>query len=255
LYILAIDTTTTRGSLALARDGVLLEARAGEEHRTHGERLPGDIETLLGRHGLTTAAIDTFAVARGPGSFTGLRVGIATTQGLALAHDRRVVGLSVLDVLADIAAERAQTDDAPPDIIAPWVDAKRGEIFSALYVLRANAGTRLGDRDNRPGERWHANVGPVAIQPASLLNTWAAHLTDRQIWILGDGVPGCRPILEQHLGARARLLDDLPLTAGVMAVMASTKPWQTQVVPPHALQPLYVRRPDAELARERRQKT
>ena len=255
MYILAIDTTTNRGSLALACDGVLLEATTGEEHRTHGERLPGDIETLLARHGLTTAAIDTYAVARGPGSFTGLRVGIATTQGLAFAHDRRVVGLSVLDVLADIAATRAHTDDAPPDIIAPWVDAKRGEIFSALYVLRANADTMPTDHDHRPGERWHANVGPVAVQPAPLRDTWADHLSDRQIWILGDGVPGCRPLLEQQLGARARLLDNLPLTAGVMAVMASTEPWQTQAAAPHALQPLYVRRPDAELARERRQKT
>ena len=129
MFVLALDTTSAAGSLALARDGRLVDEMTGDSSLTHGQRLPGELQTLLDRHGLTTGAVDRYAVAAGPGSFTGLRVGIATVQGLALAHGRRVVAISVLDALAEVAARLADGDAHGPNMIAPWVDAKRGEIF------------------------------------------------------------------------------------------------------------------------------
>ena len=75
MLILALDTTSRAGSVALARDAGVLDQQRGDPSRTHGERLPGDIGDLLERHGLTVADVDLYAVAAGPGSFTGLRVG------------------------------------------------------------------------------------------------------------------------------------------------------------------------------------
>src|SRR5262245_14776088 len=99
MLVLALDTTTRRGSVALVRDGLELESYAGDEAITHGRRLPGDLVRVLDRQHLTVGDVDLFAVAAGPGSFTGLRIGIATMQGLALGTGKGVIGVSALDAL------------------------------------------------------------------------------------------------------------------------------------------------------------
>ena len=252
MLVLALDTSSARGSLALARDGRLVDETTGDPSLTHGQRLPGELQGLLDRHDLTTGAIDRYAVAAGPGSFTGLRVGIATIQGLALVHKRRVVAISVLDALVEIAAQLADCDAPGPELIAPWVDAKRGEVFSALYepVPSAGAASTLCPA----GGRWCAAVGPVAVAPVALLDTWADTLATHRVWVIGDGVAGDRPLFASRLGPGSRIIPETPPLAGVLAVMASVEPWCRQAVAPHALRPVYVRRPDAELARERRRR-
>ena len=250
MLILALDTTSARGSVALVRDGVLVDESTGDPGLMHGQRLPGDLQTLLERHDLTTGSIDRYAVAAGPGSFTGLRVGIATIQGLALAHGTPVVAISVLDTLVEIAADLAHRDALDPDLIAPWVDAKRGEVFSALYGPASSA--RAADTGKPPGDRWRVVAEPVARAPVALLDTWADTLATHRVWVIGDGVAAYRSVLSERLGADSRSIDEIPSLAGTMAVMASAERWARRAVAPHALRPIYVRRPDAELARERR---
>ena len=252
MLILALDTSSAGGSLALARNGHLLDETTGDPSLTHGERLPGELAALLDRHGLTTGAIDRYAVAAGPGSFTGLRVGIATIQGLALAHDRRVVAISVLDTLVEVAAQLADRDAPGPDLIAPWVDAKRGEVFSALY--RPVPSEHAVDARRPAGTRWRVAVEPVAVPPVTLLDTWADTLATHRVWVIGDAVADCRSLLASRLGPNSRTIHETQRLASVMAIMASLEPWCRQAVAPHALRPVYVRRPDAELARDRRRR-
>src|ERR1017187_7615645 len=137
MLVLALDTTNRGGSAALARDGGLL----GDPALTHALRLPGDIVRLLERHRLTVGDIELFAVAAGPGSFTGLRIGIAAMQGLALANGRGMVGVSALDALN--AALQAALPAAATARVGVWMDAQRGDVYSALYrgdeVLDASA--------------------------------------------------------------------------------------------------------------------
>ena len=118
---------TRAGSVALVDDDRVVDERAGDASRTHGARLPAELAEL----GAPWPTIDVFAVASGPGSFTGLRIGIATMQGLALVTGRGVVGVSALDALAQLAS----ADVAPGTLIASWIDAQRGEVFSALYQV------------------------------------------------------------------------------------------------------------------------
>jgi tRNA threonylcarbamoyladenosine biosynthesis protein TsaB len=261
MLILALDTTTAGGSVAIARDGRLLDEHTGDPAVRQGQRLPGDIESLLARHGLTTGSVDRYAVALGPGSFTGLRVGIATIQALALVHGRPVVGLSVLDVLVDVAAQRfaasdrgadlpglADVDDRP-DVIVPWVDAKRGDVFAAIYEPdQRKSTTGVG-----PGTTWRVGDGPVALGAAPLLDRWSAALASRRTLFIGDGVTGTRTLLESRLGPGSRAVDRLPPLAGVMARMAGVRPWCEQASTPHALRPVYVRRHYADLARAKQQ--
>src|SRR5688572_22479140 len=103
MLILALDTTTRVSSCAVARDGAVIREEAGDSSRPQAERLPGDLMSLLEHAGIALPDIDVFAVATGPGSFTGLRIGIATMQGLAFAASKPLVGVSGFDALATAA--------------------------------------------------------------------------------------------------------------------------------------------------------
>src|SRR4051794_31362530 len=100
MRVLALDTTTRAGSVALVADDRVLFEAPGDAARSHAERLPVDLLRAVQSAGLTLGDVDVFAVASGPGSFTGLRIGIATMQGLAFVHGKRVAPVSVLLALA-----------------------------------------------------------------------------------------------------------------------------------------------------------
>src|SRR4051812_15863390 len=107
MRVLALDTTTAAGSITIADDDRVLIETIGDATRSHAERLPGDILHALERCGITIGSVDLFAIAAGPGTFTGLRIGIATIQGLALVNGKRVVPISALGALA-VAALREE---------------------------------------------------------------------------------------------------------------------------------------------------
>ena len=237
MWILALDTSTRSGSAAIGRDGEVVASREGDPTRTHGERLPHDLLALAGEAGVALADIDRYAVAVGPGSFTGLRVGIATVQALALVRQRPVVPLSTLEILARIAAGadlEASATTRSRRIVA-WMDGHRQEIFDGRYS--PDGRTALDD--------------PRVGAAASLLDAWAPLLTDRPVTVIGDGVAATRDLLDARLGGRATLHGKPPPLAPAMIRLASAA--EDRAVEPHALQPLYVRRPDAVRAREQRQ--
>src|SRR5688572_8641198 len=103
MLVLALDTTTRSLSCALARDGVVLREEGGDTGREHASRLPADLMMLLAHSNVTLPEVDAYAVAIGPGSFTGLRIGIATMQGLAFATGKPLIGVSGFDALASLA--------------------------------------------------------------------------------------------------------------------------------------------------------
>jgi tRNA threonylcarbamoyladenosine biosynthesis protein TsaB len=244
VVILSLDTTTKSGSCALWRDGALVEERPGDAARTHAERLPGDLADLLGAHGLTVKDVDLYAVASGPGSFTGLRVGIATVQGLALVHGRKVVAVSALEALAQCGAAAV----AGATMAGGWMEAYRGEVFGALYRVTAR-GTALATLEEI--------AAPSVASPGDLAAAWMRIITgdgngggaSGEAVIIGDAVAATREALSTVLPASVRLLDTVPLAATI-ARIAHAHPERATL--PHAIVPLYVRRPDAELARDRR---
>src|SRR5580704_14403805 len=131
MRVLSLDTTTRAGSVALVENDHILAERQGDPSRTHAERLPREILSLLDEHGLRPDDVDLFAVASGPGSFTGLRVGIATIQGLAFVQGRRVAAVPALEAIA-----QSTTRDQPAGtVVGVWMDARRRDVFFALYRL------------------------------------------------------------------------------------------------------------------------
>jgi tRNA threonylcarbamoyladenosine biosynthesis protein TsaB len=232
MRLVALDTTARAGSVALAIDGRVIEARTGDASRTHGERLPGVILDLLTAHGLRAADVDVYAVAAGPGSFTGLRVGIASVQGLALAHSRRVVAVSALDALAHIAA-RDRSSSA--SLTGALIDAQRGEIFGALYRAKAEV------------------AAPLVASPGHAIAEWEPLLAGGGMLAVGDGAARYRDVLQDALGERVRFSEPLiPPLAPAIAEMAYELAASGATIAPHAIVPMYIRRPDAERARRKK---
>jgi tRNA threonylcarbamoyladenosine biosynthesis protein TsaB len=239
MRVLALDTTTAAGSLALLDGDRLVEERTGDATRTHGVRLPGELLALLDAHRLAVGDVDLFAVAAGPGSFTGLRIGIATIQGLAFATRRRVVAVSALEALAQIASREAGPG-GEDETIGALVDAHRGEVFGALY--RSTAAAPFSP------ERLIALDGPTVDRAANLLARWTEQGCP-PAWLVGDGIAAHADEVRRASQAQVAAAPMLAAAIGRMAAVAAAR---GQTIPPGAVQPLYVRRPDAELARDRR---
>ncbi len=226
MIVLSLDTTTRDGSIAVLHDSTVRVERAGDPTITHGQRLPSEIAEVLSAADTRIEAVDLFAVAAGPGSFTGLRVGIATIQGMAMAHGKRVVAVSTLDALARSAVD-------PGDAVAAWMDAQRGEVFAALYGPEGK--TIL--------------IPPVSADPSVVLKTWSAHTDLARVTFVGDGAVRHADVLRRETDGRASIQAP-PLLAAPIARIALEN--AASAVLPHAIVPIYVRRSDAELARARR---
>jgi len=223
MRILALDTTARQGSVALVAHGRVEHASASDGAAPPASRLPAELMHAVTQAGLSLADVDAFAVATGPGSFTGLRIGIATMQGLALATGRPLAGVSALDALA------AAVGPTDRDVVA-WIDAWRGEVYAAVY----RDGRALGG----------AEVGPPEAQ--------LARLGDRPVLFVGSGAGAHTAQIEAARRLDARFASPIaPPLAAVVARLALPV-LERDAPPPHAIRPTYVRRPDAELARDAR---
>jgi tRNA threonylcarbamoyladenosine biosynthesis protein TsaB len=237
MLVLALDTTTSTGSCALARDGRVVYEQVNDAPNAHAEHLPGDLMALLDRANTRLTDIDVFAVAIGPGSFTGLRIGIATMQGLSFAEGKPLVGVSGFDALLRIANEglprRPQSEVGQ---VATWVDAWRGEVFAALY------------EDGREVD------APVVSRPEAVLESLreANPAPGRSTLFIGDGARAHADVIRDMLGETAHIAEPpAPPLAGAIAIIAGELSISGEHAP-HAIRPLYIRRTDAELARDAR---
>jgi tRNA threonylcarbamoyladenosine biosynthesis protein TsaB len=243
MRVLSLDTTTRAGSVALIEQDRIVGERSGDAARTHAERLPGEMLDLLADHGWTLRDVDLFAVSAGPGSFTGLRVGIAAIQGAAFALRRRVAAVSSLSALGHIAAGAAE----PGTFVGAWMDAHRRDVFSALF--RVGGGTPF-DLD-----RLHEVEPAMVGTPAASLDRWRPLLGGSMVTMAGDGAVLYADTIEQGLASPRRIVQPTPLLAGAIGRIAVGLARAGTTAPPGGVQPLYVRRPDAEVARDARTRT
>ena len=215
----------------MARDGVIIHELRGDRDRPHDARLPGDLMALLADTRLGLRDIELYAVATGPGSFTGLRIGIATMQGLAFAAEKPLIGVSGFDALARTArVGRASATAQRGPAVATWVDAWRGEVFAARYE---------GDVEVEP---------PSVEKPEAVLARIAAPTL-----FVGDAVPIYGDVILRACGDRALFAEPpAPPLAGTIAQLATEQARTGYRPAPDDIRPLYIRRPDAERARDAR---
>ena len=221
MRVLAVDTSSERGSVCVT-DGaeVLGEIRLASSVQ-YSERLFRSIEFLFQHLPLQLSDIDVFAAAQGPGSFTGLRVGLAAMEAFVAAHHKRGVGVSTLEALAWKTGFRDV-------LIAPTVDARRGDVYGALYRRSI---------DSADSERLIEDRSPVVLKPAQ----WLASLPRVPLIFCGDGAYRYRSLIVEHTEWKIHSMDlYLASTIAELAAMPNSGP----------LAPLYVRKTDAEIALE-----
>jgi tRNA threonylcarbamoyladenosine biosynthesis protein TsaB len=224
MRVLGIDTSTPCGSIGLIEGEQLLCEYSLNRKMSHSERVLKTIDRVLEDSGLSIGEIDGFAVSIGPGSFTGLRIGVSAVKGLAFATGRCVAGVSTLDALA-------QNVRYSPHLISPLVDARRGEVYTALYRSTGKDGlTKLAPE--------------MAIKPVDLLD----NIEERALF-LGNGVYAYGDLIRRKLGDMAHIAPS-PFNfvhGAVVAQLGRKKLEKNEYLDLEGFTPHYIRRSDAEL--------
>jgi tRNA threonylcarbamoyladenosine biosynthesis protein TsaB len=223
MRLLALDTTTGCGSVALLENSRLLAEINTESGLTHSARLLRTVDFLLKKNGLGIEDMDGFAVAAGPGSFTGIRIGLSTVKAFAFASRKPVAPVSSLAALAQKLRETQGR------LFCPFLDAKKGEVYAALYEPR--------DKELK------AVIGEGAYAPDAFLTRLPAH---RMIHFIGNGVSVYRDRIRAYLKDKARFTSRSLFIGYEVGLLGQEILRQGKGVAGEALEPLYYRKSQAE---------
>jgi len=226
MKILSIDTTAIAGSVALTEDEEVVAQEQQDSRGSHSEKLIATVDRLLRQAGWDRADVEAVAVAIGPGSFTGLRIGLAAAKGLALALGLPIAGASSLRSLALNGRGFEGT-------VAPLIDARRGEIYAAAFRLGLGGGMEEA-------------MGECVLPPDALIERLAAMEGD--LLLVGDGAAAYRERIARRLGGQARFAGGArlgPQAANLATLtLARLRSGGDDLT---SLVPNYVRRSDAEI--------
>ena len=240
--ILGIDTSTTVASVALVEGGKVVCEESASDLGPNGSRAPAAranhaeivlplVDKLLSRASRALADVSAIAVTIGPGSFTGLRIGLSTAKGLTYGVDVPVVGIPTLLALA------ARVDDHK-GLICPLLDARKREVYAALFRRRDDKIERISDDVVATPDRVVESVRAAAGGAACL-------------FFFGDGARVYRNVIEAALGDRALFTsgDSYPSTAAAAARLGEQKILSGEREAAGSLAPVYLRPSEAELKR------
>ncbi len=235
MIILGIETATRTGSVAIVEEEEIIAEYTLNIKETHTSRLMPAIDHILKDAHLTIHQMDAVAVSLGPGSFTGLRIGVATAKGLCLALRKPLIGIPTLDAFAQNICYTSQ-------LICPLLDARRGEVYTALYHYRLPVGHHELEK----------LTGDMVLPLEELLSKINAPTI-----FVGDVFEGYRSLVEKAIPGKASFAppySSLPRAANV-AVLGLRKLKSGKETDLQEIEPLYVRRPEAEVKwKEKHQK-
>jgi tRNA threonylcarbamoyladenosine biosynthesis protein TsaB len=220
MKILAVDTSSRSCSVAVVENDNLLAEIIKEDGETHSRHLMDMIKKVLELSGLVPFDIDCFAVTKGPGSFTGLRIGISSVKGLAAATGKPLAGISTLDALA---AQVLPT----PYLVCSVIDARKGEVYSSRY-------------------RFIDGLIQKEMKEEAFLPDKAADGIGEPSLFIGDGASLYRDIIEKKLGNLAHFPPPLfnVIRASTVAFMSLKKFENNDTVDAALLVPHYIRKSD-----------
>jgi tRNA threonylcarbamoyladenosine biosynthesis protein TsaB len=206
--LLCIETATDVCSVALFRDGALIGIRESSERNVHSAMLTSFIEEVVKSAGIAFAGLDAIAVSMGPGSYTGLRIGVASAKGLCYALGKPLIAVPTLQAMA--AGMTPPLHPSPVGggagggvvLICPMIDARRMEVYSAVYDQNG-----IEIRETR----------------AEIVDEYSFrdYLADGKIIFGGDGAAKCKPLFEHHLNAV--FMDDFRVSASHMINLAAER--------------------------------
>ncbi len=231
MIILAFDTSTPTGSVAVLEDDTVLAEVAVTSQQTHAKRLVSAVDSTFGMTGLTISDCDGFAVTTGPGSFTGLRIGMSTVKGFGFATKKPVTGVSTLDALA-------YQFPSFPHLICPLLDARKGQVYTALYECIDHM-------------KWKRVIESCAVEPGQ----WLEQIRDLCLF-LGDGTSVYGALIREILGDLAYFAPPYlnRVRASVVGCIGMRQILDGQIVDVDRLGPQYIRKSDAEIQLEKQRK-
>lgn len=222
--ILAIETATLAGSIVLARGEEIVGGLNGDPGTSHSNTLLADLDKLLSQTNTELAQIDLFAVAAGPGSFTGLRIGIATVKALSATLDRPCAAVPTLHAVA--------LSGGPSETSVALLPAGRGEVFAQSFSVSGDGVVTTFDE-------------PAHIAPAKMIEKYRT--LDNALWC-GAGAIAQRELIEAAAeGKNWRIAAEAENLARYVSTLALQSFRANRLVAPNALQAIYVRPSDAEL--------
>lgn len=198
--ILSIETSTAVCSASLSENGECVQSRINNEGVNHARMLPLFAEELLNILKASGKALDAVALSMGPGSYTGLRIGTSTAKGICYGKDVPLLAIDTLQVLcASVVARHPEVKDM---LLCPMLDARRMEVYTALYRLNAN------------GEFVRQNEINAQVVTAE---SFAAELAASKVCFFGDGAAKCKEVISCE---NAVFVDDIVPDARYMAILA-----------------------------------
>ncbi len=229
MLTLAIETSGEINGIALVKEGSILELRQRKHRMDLLQRLAADISDILADHSICIRDLDLIAVSLGPGSFTGLRVGVVTAKSMAWSAGKSLVGIPTLDI---IAAEAIGHPLAKSIVAA--IPARKGEVFYSVY--KSSDG-----KLQRTSEYGLASLNPIGIVSKS------------PIIVCG---PASKEVMEgfRAAGTEAYILgmEQKAPNPGTLAALAEERAKNGEINDPIALVPLYIRKPTPEIRLEER---
>lgn len=200
-YILQIETATTVCSVALSKDGETLADKQINERNIHAEVITLFIDDLLKATGISYRQLDSIAVSSGPGSYTGLRIGVSTAKGLCFALDKPLIAIETLESMANGLINDKQL--AGKDVLlCPMIDARRMEVYTAIFDTH--------------GKRIKPTTAEIIDE-----NSFSELLSKHTIIFFGDGAPKCEAVLGTN--ANAQFVADFSNSAAHLSQKAYAK--------------------------------
>jgi tRNA threonylcarbamoyladenosine biosynthesis protein TsaB len=223
MRILALDTATKSCSVAVANGEVLLAEITINSNQTHSKHVMTSVDRVLHMAQQRVHDLHGFSVTKGPGSFTGLRIGISVTKGLAIAYCKPVIGVSTLDVLASQAGEVST-------LICPVIDARRQEVYFSLYRFKDGMLTRETAAQVLPIEKAILQIKEPCM-------------------FIGEGAVVYRKSILETLGSAARFAPQYQhiIRASTVASLSIERFLKQDIDEVETFGPLYIRKSDAEL--------
>ena len=194
-FILNIETATTNCSVSLSKDGKTIVLKEdNDKSYSHAERLHVYIDEVLKEANINSNKLDAISVSKGPGSYTGLRIGVSTAKGLCFALDKPLISIPTLDGLA----HQVKMDDG---IIVSMLDARRMEVYSAIY---------------------NSNYNQIRETQAQILNetSFNDYLEQGKVYFIGNGVEKTKTLINH---TNAIFIEDKLPSANDMSLLADTK--------------------------------
>lgn len=178
--ILNIDTATDIAHISLSKSGVILDSVMNSDQKEHGSFLQPAIEKLLKINSIAIKSIDAIAISTGPGSYTGLRVGMASAKGICFALQKPLISINSLEIIACAAIlENSDNYDLSNLLICPMIDARRMEVFTALYSQNLE----------------------IILEPQAMIidsNSFENHFLMKKILFVGNGAKKWEPICKNE---------------------------------------------------------